>query len=74
MAHPLPTLYLVSDLHLPNGPFQWPQAALDADILLVAGDLGTGDAFYFDLLKALDKPVVFVPGNHDFWTDRKSVV
>lgn len=68
MAHPLPTLYLVSDLHLPNGPFEWPQAALDADIVLVAGDLGTGDAFYFDLLKALDKPVVFVPGNHDFWT------
>lgn len=65
----LPTVYLASDLHLPNGPFEWPQAALDADIVLVAGDLGTGDAFYFDFLKQLAKPVVFVPGNHDFWTN-----
>lgn len=64
----IPTLYLTSDLHLPTGPFEWPKAALDADVVLVAGDLGTGDEFYFDKLIELDKPVVFVPGNHDFWT------
>jgi Icc-related predicted phosphoesterase len=63
----LPLLYVVSDLHIDTGPFEWPAAALAADIIIVAGDLANG-AFDIEFLKRPNKPVVFVPGNHDFWT------
>lgn len=63
---PLPVIYAVSDLHLDTGPFAWPQAALDADIVVVAGDLSNGE-FDIDFLVSVGKPVIFTPGNHDFW-------
>jgi predicted phosphodiesterase len=63
----LPDIYVVSDLHLDHGPFTWPQAALDADLIIVAGDLSDG-VFDIDFLQKPGKPLVFVPGNHDFWS------
>lgn len=63
----LPLLYVVSDLHIDTGPFEWPAAALTADIIIVAGDLANG-VFDIEFLKQPNKPLVFVPGNHDFWS------
>lgn len=62
----LPTIFAVSDLHLDTGPFEWPDAAMQADIIVVAGDLSDGQ-FDIDFLKKPGKPLIFVPGNHDFW-------
>jgi predicted phosphohydrolase len=39
----------------------------DADIIVAAGDIGVG-AQGLDWLKALDKPVIYVAGNHEFYT------
>ncbi len=39
----------------------------DADIIVAAGDIGIG-AQGLDWLKALNKPVIYVAGNHEFYT------
>jgi predicted phosphohydrolase len=39
----------------------------DADIIVAAGDIGVG-AQGLDWLKALNKPVIYVAGNHEFYT------
>jgi predicted phosphodiesterase len=62
----LPAIFVVSDLHLNTGPFEWPEAAYAADLIIVAGDLDNG-VFDIEFLKKPNKPLVFVPGNHDFW-------
>ena len=59
-------IHLLSDLHLELAPFEPPPVA--ADVVVVAGDLHPG-------LRGLewaarcwpDRPVVFVPGNHEFY-------
>ena len=63
----LPAIFVVSDLHLDTGPFEWPAAAMAADLIIVAGDLANGE-FDIDFLTKPGKPLVFVPGNHDFWS------
>lgn len=63
----LPSIFVVSDLHLDTGPFEWPEAALAADLIIVAGDLANG-IFDIDFLCKPGRPLVFVPGNHDFWS------
>lgn len=62
----LPAIFVVSDLHIDTGPFEWPEAALAADLIIVAGDLANG-VFDIDFLTKPGRPLVFVPGNHDFW-------
>lgn len=62
----LPSIYVVSDIHRDYGPFEWPDAARAADVIVVAGDLSNG-VFDIEFLKQPGKPLVFVPGNHDFW-------
>lgn len=75
-------LQLVSDLHLERYPDFVPQAAPDADVLVLAGDIGSyqagsllaarGDEDFglgrFSPLRpgAPWKRVLFVPGNHEF--------
>jgi 3',5'-cyclic AMP phosphodiesterase CpdA len=40
----------------------------DADVIVAAGDIGTGvKAVHFLQDAFKDKPVIFVPGNHDHW-------
>jgi len=39
----------------------------DADIIVAAGDIGVG-AQGLDWLKALNKPVIYIAGNHEFYT------
>lgn len=59
-------LYILNDLHVEFGIFEPPAA--DADIVVLAGDIGVGKG---GLDWAKDrfphKPVIYVPGNHEFY-------
>lgn len=63
----LPTIFAVSDLHLDYGPYEWPAAAHEADVVVVAGDVSNGK-FDIEFFSKLNKPVVIVPGNNDLWS------
>ncbi|RYY55200.1 MAG: metallophosphoesterase [Comamonadaceae bacterium] len=57
-------LHILSDLHLEQASFACP--ATDADAVVLAGDIGHPDeAIAF--AASLGKPVLFVPGNHEFY-------
>ncbi len=57
-------LALLSDLHLSVHPFEPPACA--ADVVIVAGDLARPEES-IAWAKRLDKPAVFVAGNHEFY-------
>lgn len=54
-----------SDIHLEFGLLKTPDN--DADIIVAAGDIGIG-AQGVDWLKTLNKPVIYIAGNHEFYT------
>ncbi|MGR9116800.1 MAG: metallophosphoesterase [Gammaproteobacteria bacterium] len=54
-----------SDVHLEFGALEAPQN--DADIIIAAGDIGVYKQGV-DWLKTLNKPVIYVAGNHEFYT------
>src|SRR4051812_33448150 len=57
-------LHVLSDLHLTVSAFDAPST--DADIVVLAGDVARPDqAIAWSSL--LDKPVVYVPGNHEYY-------
>lgn len=61
-------LHILSDVHLEFG--EWPKAidinAIDADVTLLAGDIGVGlEGLQWAL--SIDRPVVYVMGNHEFY-------
>jgi len=55
---------VVSDLHLSRAPQQGP--AGDADVIVLAGDIGR-PAQAIAWARALARPVLYVPGNHEFY-------
>lgn len=71
---------LMSDLHLESNPDFQPQPASDADVLVLAGDIGSyqggsllsarGDADFglarFSPRHGWPTPVLFIPGNHEY--------
>ena len=70
-------IQLMSDLHLESNPHFVPQAAPGADVLVLAGDIGSYqntsaltrlDIADFGLGRFANWPcpVVFVPGNHEY--------
>ncbi|NLO80295.1 MAG: hypothetical protein GX093_08330 [Xanthomonadaceae bacterium] len=63
-------LHVLSDLHLrPSYEFSIP--ATDADLIVLAGDIGRGlHGVRWAMAEAarLNKPVVYVFGNHEFYT------
>jgi Calcineurin-like phosphoesterase len=73
-------LQLLSDLHLENNPGFAPEPAPDADLLVLAGDIGSyqrGSALpslddrdfglgRFSPRRGWPVPVLFVPGNHEY--------
>ena len=72
-------IQLLSDLHLEVHPHFVPMAAPDADLLVLAGDIGSyqngsllQDADFglarFSPLHGWPVPVLFVPGNHEYDT------
>ena len=67
----LPTrLWVVSDLHVNHAPWS-PDITPDHDILIVAGDIADGVDAAMRELRTLHqrtrRPIVFVPGNHDYF-------
>ncbi len=73
-------IQLLSDLHLETHPDFVPEPAPDADVLVLAGDVGSyqagsgltalGDSDFglarFSPLRGWPVPVLFVPGNHEY--------
>jgi len=57
-------LHILSDLHLTVSAFDAP--ATDADAVLLAGDVARPDQA-IAWARELDKPVLYVPGNHEFY-------
>lgn len=57
-------LNILSDLHLGSGAIDWP--VNDADVVVLAGDISRPREAIAWALK-LDKPVLYVPGNHEFY-------
>ncbi len=53
-----------SDIHLEFGGLDAPDN--DADIVIAAGDIGIYKQGV-DWLKSLNKPVIYVAGNHEFY-------
>ncbi len=59
-------LHLLSDLHLERAPFTAPE--VDADIVVLAGDIATGTAGVDWARRRLgDRPALYVAGNHEFY-------
>lgn len=54
-----------SDIHLEFGALEAPDN--DADIIVAAGDIGIGTQGV-DWLKKLNKPVIYIAGNHEFYS------
>jgi predicted phosphodiesterase len=54
-----------SDIHLEFGNLAIPNN--DADIIIAAGDIGIGKQGV-EWLKTIDKPVIYIAGNHEFYT------
>lgn len=64
-------LHILSDVHLEFG--KWPKAidvnAIDADVSILAGDIGVGlEGLEWAL--TFDRPVIYVMGNHEFYGQR----
>ena len=58
-------LRVFSDLHLEFQRFDPP--AVDADVVVLAGDIGVKTHGLTWALQTFDLPVVYVPGNHEFY-------
>src|SRR5579862_93989 len=59
-------LHVLSDLHLEHAPYEEPPA--DADVIVLAGDVGTGVAgVRWARTWAADRPVLYIAGNHEFY-------
>jgi predicted phosphohydrolase len=59
-------LHVLSDLHLEFEPFAAP--AVEADAIILAGDISTGlNGFTWALEAFPDRPVIYVLGNHEFY-------
>lgn len=64
-------LHILSDLHFEFG--KWPKSvdvnAVDADVTILAGDIGVGlEGIQWAL--TIDRPVIYVMGNHEFYGQR----
>lgn len=64
-------LHILSDLHFEFG--KWPKhvdvSAIDADVTILAGDIGVGlEGLQWAL--AINRPVIYVMGNHEFFGQR----
>jgi len=59
-------LHILNDLHIEFEDFEPP--VTDADIVILAGDIGVGvKGLRWAEIRFPDKPVIYVPGNHEFY-------
>lgn len=56
---------ILSDLHLELSPWQPPK--VDADLTVLAGDIDSHTRALDWILENIEGPVVYVPGNHEFY-------
>lgn len=66
-------LWIWSDLHLEMQNPTFVDRAPDADVIVCAGDLCLADEladYAQSLIERYGLPIVFVPGNHEFYSDR----
>ena len=62
-------LHILNDLHIEFGVFTPP--ATDADIVVLAGDIGVGvKGLHWAAERFTDHPLIYVPGNHEFYASR----
>ncbi len=61
-------LHILSDIHLEFGDLSVPE--VDADVTVLAGDIGVGLQGIEWALQAFDRPVIYVMGNHEFYGQR----
>jgi predicted phosphodiesterase len=63
-------LHILSDLHLEFSPFTPP--ATDADVIILPGDIQVGNKGINWARETFpDKPILFVPGNHEFYKSNR---
>lgn len=65
-------IWLLSDLHVDVEPYAWPTAP-EHDVLVVAGDTMERLPRALRWIREMaptDRPIVYVPGNHDAWRMR----
>ncbi len=59
-------LHILNDLHIEFEDFEPP--ATDADVVVLAGDIGVGvEGLHWAEIHFPDRPVIYVPGNHEFY-------
>ena len=59
-------VYILNDLHTEFEDFEPP--ATNADVVVLAGDIGVGmDGLRWAEIRFPDRPVIYVPGNHEFY-------
>ena len=59
-------LHILNDLHIEFEDFKPP--VIDADVVVLAGDIGVGmQALSWVQYRFPDRPVIYVPGNHEFY-------
>jgi len=59
-------LHILNDLHIEFEDFTPP--ANDADVVILAGDIGVGmSGLHWAEKRSPGKPVIYVPGNHEFY-------
>jgi len=61
-------IHVFADLHLEFGPFYISET--EADVVVAAGDIGTGRRGLDWLKDQFRQPVVYVLGNHEYYGDR----
>lgn len=64
-------IHFLSDLHIEFGKMRKDyQPPADADVVVLAGDIGVGLMGIDWALKTYDIPIVYVAGNHEFYSQR----
>lgn len=61
-------IHVLSDLHIEFEPFTPSLAANEADVVVLAGDIGTNARGVEWVRSAFSCPVIYVPGNHEFYS------
>ncbi|WP_258230051.1 metallophosphoesterase [Pseudomonas putida] len=60
-------LHILSDLHNEFGEYVPGPAARSADVVILAGDIDVGTRGLEWANKTFNCPVIYVPGNHEFY-------
>jgi len=60
-------LAIFSDLHNEFTPWVPPESVKQADIVILAGDIDVGEKGVLWAAKTFSQPVIYVPGNHEYY-------